>query len=228
MSSNPAHLSLSLQSLFPAGVVGAELREPGDASLLLPAEAEFLGRAVPKRVREFAAGRLCARRALAEFGIADFPVRTADDRQPVWPELLVGSITHTEGYCAAVVADRRRLSAIGIDCETVGHVTPELWAQILIPAESAWIASLTEVERAPAITLIFAAKEAFYKCQYPLTREWLNFSDLCVTAPAWGAAQGPFAVAATRPLAVFDRAISPTGAYRFHEGFVSAGISLPA
>src|SRR5208282_3247294 len=105
MSSNPAHLSVSLQSLFPAGVVGAELRAPGDASLLLPAEAEFLGRAVPKRVQEFAAGRLCARRALAEFGIVDFPVRTAHDRQPVWPEFLVGSITHTEGYCAAVVAE---------------------------------------------------------------------------------------------------------------------------
>jgi 4'-phosphopantetheinyl transferase EntD len=233
MSRNPARLSLGLKSLFPPAVVGAELSEPGDASLLLPEEAEYLGRAVPKRVQEFAAGRLCARRALAEFGIADFPVRVARDRQPLWPDILVGSITHTEGYCAAVVAERRHLAAIGIDTEVVGHVTPELWAQILIPAEAGWIASLAAAERAAAITFIFAAKEAFYKCQYPLVGEWLNFSDLYVRAHTWGVPHGTFSVAATRPIAVFNRAAAPLagslpGSYRFHDGLVSAGISLPA
>ena len=82
---NPAVLSASVGALFPPGASAAELRAPGDPALLLPEEAAFLGRAVPKRVREFAAGRLCARRALAQFGISDFPLRVAADRQAVWP-----------------------------------------------------------------------------------------------------------------------------------------------
>src|SRR5271170_2846494 len=102
---NPANLSTKLGNLFPPGAVVADLREPGDPELLLPVEATYLGRAVPKRVQEFTAGRLCARRALAEFGIVDFPIKVADDRRPIWPDSMVGSITHTAGFCAAVVAE---------------------------------------------------------------------------------------------------------------------------
>src|SRR5271169_2601616 len=109
---NPARLSPSVGSLFRSGALAAELRAPGDPSLLLPAEAQALSKAVLKRVQEFAAGRLCARALLAEFGIHDFPIKVADDRQPVWPETLVGSITHTAGLCAAVVAPRSVLRAV--------------------------------------------------------------------------------------------------------------------
>ncbi len=234
---NPAILSATFASLFPSGVVAAELRAPGDASLLLPAEAQDMSNAVPKRMQEFAAGRLCARRALAEFGVADFPIRVARDRQPLWPGFLVGSITHTAGICAAVVAERARLIALGVDTEAVGAVKAELWPTICVSAETAWLDTLDPAQRAAAATLIFSAKEAFYKCQYPLVGEWLNFHDLRVTPLDWGAAHGAFAVEATRPIALFDRAppvrtppvrapSAVLGSYRFHEGFVSAGVSL--
>src|SRR5580698_7785223 len=52
---NPAVLSTVVSELFPRGVVAAELRTPGDASLLYPEEAQSVARAVPKRVGEFAA-----------------------------------------------------------------------------------------------------------------------------------------------------------------------------
>src|SRR5450631_1625040 len=100
--SNPARLSRDFQLLFPAGVIAAELREPGSVGLLLPEEAAGLGRAVPERQQEFAAGRLCARRVLAELKIVDFAVIAQPDRQPRWPATVVGSITHTTGLCAAV------------------------------------------------------------------------------------------------------------------------------
>jgi len=158
-----------LVTLFPPGAVAAELREPGDPQLLLPAEAMYVRRAVPKRVREFAAGRLCARRALAEFGIVDFPIQVADDRQPVWPGSMVGSITHTAGYGAAVVSERRSAAALGLDSEVVGDVKAELWPRICVPTESAWVESLPASEQAAAVTLIFSAKEAFYKLQEAVT-----------------------------------------------------------
>src|SRR5258708_11831857 len=119
---NPAALSTPLGTLFPAGAVAADLRGPGNPDLLLAGEAIYVGRAVLKRVQEFAAGRLCARRALAEFGIVDLPIKVADDRQPIWPDSFVGSITHTGDFCAAVVAESRRIRALGLDSEIVGQV----------------------------------------------------------------------------------------------------------
>jgi 4'-phosphopantetheinyl transferase EntD len=225
---NTATLSARVGDLFAPGAVAAELRGPADPLLLLPAEAAFLGKAVPKRAQEFAAGRLCARRALAELGIADFAIAVADDRQPVWPYSMVGSITHTAGYCAAVVAERRNGRALGLDSEVVGDVNREIWSRICTPNETAWLESLPPSGRDAAVTLIFSAKEAFYKCQYPVAREGLSFQDVCVVPAAWGVPCGVFEIQALRGFAMSARTKQPMqGKYLFHEGFVTAGIDLP-
>ena len=226
---NTPSLSSRICSLFPAGVVAAELREPGDPRWLFPEESVYVGRAVAKRVQEFAAGRLCARRALAEFGILDFPIRVAADRQPIWPDLLVGSITHTAGFCAAVVAERRRIGAVGLDSEVVGDVNAEIWPSICVPGETAWIGSLPGSQRPAAVTLIFSAKEAFYKCQYPLVGESLDFRDVSVEAQAWGAGEGVFTIHPQRNIAIAQAGALPLrGRYVFHDQFVTAGIAVTA
>jgi 4'-phosphopantetheinyl transferase EntD len=227
---NEPILSTTFAALFPEGVVAAELRGPGEASCLKPEEARSVARAVPKRIQEFAAGRQCARRALAELGRVDVPIPVAPDRQPVWPPGVVGSITHTAGLCAAVVAESARLAALGLDTELSGAVKRELWQTICVADESAWISALAPGERAAAVTLLFSAKEAFYKCQYPLVGERLSFDDLCVIVLAWGQGHGAFSVRPLRPIALFERsgaAESLRGAYRFHQQFVSAGVYLP-
>jgi len=226
---NEPILSTTFAALFLEGVVAAELRGPGEASRLKPEEARSVERAVPKRIQEFAAGRQCARRALAELGRVDVPIPVAHDRQPVWPSGVVGSITHTAGLCAAVVAESSRLAAVGVDTELCGAVKPELWQTICVADESAWIRALPAGERAAAVTLLFSAKEAFYKCQYPLVRERLGFSDLSVMVLAWGQGHGAFSVRPVRPIALFERVGAAEllrGSYRFHEGFVSAGVCL--
>lgn len=226
---NPALLSPDFESLFPDGVAAAELRVPGDASLLLPAEAACLGRAVPKRVEEFAAGRLCARRVLAEFGIMDFALQVGTDRQPVWPASMVGSITHTGGLCAAVAAERKAFAGLGMDSEVVGDVNPDLWPSLCARPEITWLHSLPTAEQTSAAALIFAAKEAFYKCQYPATSEFLNFHDVLIESPQWGVREAGFTVRATRELAIAQFAAFPVrGRYRFHEKYVSAGVALAA
>jgi 4'-phosphopantetheinyl transferase EntD len=221
-------LSADLSRLFAPGAIVADLRVPGDPRLLLPEEAAGLGRAVPKRVREFAAGRLCARRALAEFGIVDFPIRVAADRQPIWPASMVGSITHTAGFCAAAAAERRLTDALGLDCEVVGDVKADLWPRICAPAELEWVASLPAAERAAAVTLIFAAKEAFYKCQYPLVSERLHFHDVRIESREWGGAEGGFRIHAARRIAICAYASQPwQGRFLFHDAWVTAGINMP-
>ena len=218
-----------LQALFPAGAFVAETRDPGDPRLLFPEEAACLGRAVPKRAQEFAAGRLCARRALAEFGIVDFPIIAAPDRQPVWPASLVGSITHSGGLAAAVAASRAVIAAIGIDSERADAVGEDIWPTICAPGEWSWVQSLPADGQRTAVALLFSAKEAFYKCQSPLTREWLDFHDLCLRPSQWGGARSAFTVHPTRRLAIEAYGPAPwTGNYLFHEGFVTAGVALPA
>jgi 4'-phosphopantetheinyl transferase EntD len=228
IETNPANLSTTLSDLFPPGALIAELRGSGDPHALYPDEARHVQKAVKKRAEEFTAGRLCARLLLGEFGIRNFPIRVGADRQPLWPDTLVGSITHTTDFCAAVVAPKSRLRCVGIDTEIAGSVTPKLWRSICTPLETAWLGSLPDAERLAAATLIFSAKEAFYKCQYALTQERLGFHEAAVDVPGWGQKRGVFRIHANRSIALARYAALPLqGRYLFHERFITAGVALP-
>lgn len=168
------------EALLPAEVATAVLTGAGDPALLLADEHVLRARATPARIAEFAAGRCCARRAVARFGFVDCPVGAHDDRRPRWPQSLTGSITHTAGFSAAAVAERRRFKAIGIDAEPIGSVTPELWSRVLRRSERQWLERLPAASQAIVATLLFSAKEAFYKCQYEITRQWLDFHDVTI------------------------------------------------
>jgi 4'-phosphopantetheinyl transferase EntD len=220
-------LSTSLRELFPQGVLAAELRGAGDPAALYPEEARHLQKAVHKRAEEFAAGRSCARLLLREFGIHNFAIGVGAHRQPLWPETLVGSITHTAGFCAAVVAPKENLRSVGIDTEITGSVKPELWRGICTPSETAWLRTLPPSAQPAAATLVFSAKEAFYKCQFAVTQEFLGFHDVSVELPAWDAKGGAFMVVANRRIEL-ERytATLPQGQYLFHEQFITSGIAL--
>ncbi|HUR39536.1 MAG TPA: 4'-phosphopantetheinyl transferase superfamily protein [Verrucomicrobiae bacterium] len=166
--------------LLPPGVASEHLRGPGDPLLLLPAEWKALGKVTPERARQFAAGRVCARRAAAKLGVTELPIAVREDRRPHWPESLVGSITHTDGFCAAAVGLRQRFVAIGIDAERLGAVTPDIWGKVLSPEEERTVKAVRPAFRDSLATLIFSTKEAFYKCQYQVTGQWLEFRDVAV------------------------------------------------
>jgi 4'-phosphopantetheinyl transferase EntD len=227
IETNPASLSPLLRELFPQGALTAELRGGGDPAALYPEEARYLQKAVRKRVEEFAAGRLCARLLLREFGIHDFPIEVGAHRQPLWPEALVGSITHTTGFCAAVAAPKNCLRSVGIDTEIAGSVKTELWRGICTPAETAWLHALPNSEQLAAATLMFSAKEAFYKSQFPLTQERLGFHDVSVELPAWGEKRGTFRIIANCSIELERSAALPLqGQYLFHEQFITSAIAL--
>ena len=224
---NPATLSPLLAELFPAGVVGAELRIAGDPSLLFPEEVHSLGRAVPKRIQEFAAGRLCARRAVAEFGFTDYPLRRASDGRPHWPASLSGSVSHTAGMCGAVVANKGQFRAIGLDMEIVGQVTPEMWLTICTPQEMAWLTTLPESQQARCAALIFSAKEAFYKCQYSVTQQWLEFDDVTLEFSSSVANAGCFTLRPRRRITLIEHAAMPLiGHFVFNGNLIATGMTL--
>lgn len=145
---------------------------------LFPEESQQLARAVPKRRREFTAGRTLARRLLVQAGYPAGAIPADASRCPRWPEGVAGSISHSESQCAAALASLHDCRSIGVDLESIGAVTPDLWPYVFTPAEQQVLQTTTlaspETAKVQA-TLGFSAKEAFFKCQYPLTKLWLDF-----------------------------------------------------
>lgn len=169
-----------VEKLFPSGVVAFETHAPGAVDDLLRSERECVVRCVDRRVKEFAAGRACARACLAEFGLESTALPAGPDRVPIWPPGVVGSITHTGNYCLAVVGPEMQFAAIGVDVARVGDMSASLWELIMRAEERDWLRGLEETVRQQMATVVFSAKEAFYKCQYALTRIWLGFESIAV------------------------------------------------
>jgi 4'-phosphopantetheinyl transferase EntD len=211
-----------IAALFATGAVAYQTRDTISADALLPEEQQFLIRAAPKRIHEFAAGRACARAALSKLGYAAVALPMSADRAPLWPPAATGSITHTDRFCAAVVAPTRQIRALGLDAEPAQSVKPHLWRRICTPQELAMLQAQDEESALAAATLIFSAKEAFYKCQYTLTREWLGFADISVTIEA-----DHFTVQATRSLQIAAQSAAPWhGQYRHEAGLLITGLCI--
>ena len=155
--------------------------DAGDADLLMDAAAG-MSRSVIKRRHEHAAGRHCAGVALARLGRPAATVGRGPSREPLWPRGVVGSITHCDGYCAAAVARRSEVAAIGIDAEPNESLPHEVPAVVLVPEEYVWIERLRRSQ--PAVSwdrLVFSAKESIFKAWYPSAQRWLGFEDAVVT-----------------------------------------------
>lgn len=173
-----AHVSAMRDELFPREVVTVVVTGAPEPPPLLPEEEPCVRQAVAKRRREFAAGRGCARNALAELGITDFPILAGADRAPIWPAGIVGSITHCEGLAGAAVVREDRIAGLGLDAETTTPVDTDLVSTICTPAEQRW----AEFRPAPGTCgwekVIFSAKEAVHKCIWPVYRIMLDFHDV--------------------------------------------------
>lgn len=224
MRSEKLRVSRLLSGLFAQRVIAFEAREPIGPETLMVEEARYVSRAVPKRVAEFAAGRACARRALAELAIVDFALAVGPDREPLWPQGVTGSITHTTGFCGVAVARQTEMASLGIDAERRGAVERRLWRQIATEPELRWLEGLPPARAADMASLVFSAKEAFFKCQFPLTREWLGFSDVSVSVKS-----RVLRLAPSRRLALQALRPAPwTGRYALRGALVVSGFGLPA
>ncbi|HEX5632292.1 MAG TPA: 4'-phosphopantetheinyl transferase superfamily protein [Gemmatimonadales bacterium] len=177
-----------LASLFPAGVVvEAALPEDENEGLLRPEEARWLPPMVPARRREFTAGRNAARRALARLGVPAAAIdRHPGDRDPVWPDGVVGSISHAGGRVAVACALAQAFAAIGLDIEEAGPLAPEIVGTVCRPDELAALAGSAPPAPSDWPKLLFAAKESAYKAWFPVTRAPLEFRHMVLAVDAAG------------------------------------------
>lgn len=146
---------------------------------LYPAELHHISRAVLKRREEFATVRACARRALGRLGVDRPALVPGRGGEPPWPDGFVGSMTHTDGYCAAAVARRTVALSLGIDAEPNEPLPEGVVDLVTGPDERARLAALTV--RRPDVCwdrLVFSAKESVFKTWYPVMATWLGFEDV--------------------------------------------------
>ena len=136
-------------------------------------------RAADKRQTEYLAGRLCARAALRQQG--QQPVCNDRDSEgtPLWPVSWCGSITHSSGLAAAVVAAQQHWQGLGLDAEMLMSASraQRLAEQILCPDELLRLECLPEGERAWLVSLTFCSKESLFKALFPLVGQRFYFHD---------------------------------------------------
>jgi 4'-phosphopantetheinyl transferase EntD len=204
------------------GDFAVEWGDPREPSLpLLPEELPLVAAAVDKRRLEFGRGRQCARAALRRLGVADGPLLSGNHREPLWPEGVVGSITHTHGLCLAAVAWQRSYAGVGIDVEPAEPLSLAIAERIATEAEMNALESMPPLL---AARLIFSAKEAFYKCQFYRSRKFLGFFDVSIELePA-----GDFSACLLVEAEPFVRGERFRGSWRQRSGFLFTAVHMPA
>ena len=133
-----------------------------------------------KRQREFAAGRTCAATLLKRWNVSE-EVRVADDRSPIWPDGFAGSISHSNNWVWSAVAKTARTRSLGIDTEIVVSAdTREMLNEDIVTEQERLVLEPLGLSPEVSFTLAFSAKEAFYKCWYPITREFFEFKQVAI------------------------------------------------
>lgn len=221
----PAGLAAKLEALFTAPVALALDGPSAPPEGLWAVERAAMAQAVPAREREFAAGRRAARRAMAALDYRPEALPMGADRAPIWPDGLVGSISHGAGVCVAAVARRGAARSLGIDLEEAGAVGDDLLGEICTLAERAWVQAQPEPNRAILASLLFSAKEAAYKCQYPLSGKVLDFQALEITPDLdLGRIEARF----TQAVGPFQAQDILFGRYVVTDGIVATGFEIAA
>lgn len=165
-------MSLS-QIVSPALLVEEHYGNP--AGTLMPEEERYVLDAVESRRNEFACARSCARRALERLGRPQRAILVGEGRQPIWPYSVVGSLTHCTGYCAAAIAERRSMRAIGVDAESNTPLADAEFRRIRAEEERSHLAELPDISGLSWSVLLFSMKESLFKAWFPLVKRPLPF-----------------------------------------------------
>lgn len=162
--------------MLPVGVgYGVDLASSEAEPFEYTEEGHHLASAVVARRNEFISGRRCARAALANVGHAPVAIPTDADGLPTWPTGAIGSISHSRGFCCAVAAPADDVLGLGVDLEKTTRLSARAMERVVHPLEANTVG-----EDQALGSLLFSAKEAFYKAQFPIWGALANFKDLAL------------------------------------------------
>ncbi len=145
---------------------------------IYPEEQDCVPNVATKRYREFTAGRLCAREVLKKSGIDNFPLLVGNNREPLWPPGIVGSISHCRDNCIVVASRDKRIAGLGVDIENIAPLEEEITSLVCRQKEKQWITHVSEPGHPDWAKIIFSAKESVYKCLFPIKNIYLDFKEV--------------------------------------------------
>lgn len=166
-------IAQAIRALCPEGMAAAARATAAAQFTHCPEEMAMIAGAGATRQSEFLAGRHCLREALSILGVHCGAIGRNADGWPLVTEGYLGSISHSKGQCLAVAADARGFDGIGLDLECLGRLSDAALARVLHPGEHPYAAADRNLA-----TLLFSAKEAFYKMQFPKWGIRANFQDI--------------------------------------------------
>lgn len=134
--------------------------------------------AVLRRRADFVSGRWCAHEGLNQLGLAARPLPVGAFGAPQWPGNVLGSITHDNGLCAAVVAHAQGLVGVGIDlCASERRATMAGLQHLLLSEhEATWLAKDAWSPR--RLQLLFSAKESVVKAISTKMNRLIDLRDI--------------------------------------------------
>jgi 4'-phosphopantetheinyl transferase EntD len=157
---------------------------------LLPEERALVESAVDSRRFEFSSARCLARDLLAELGVAEQALLPNSDRSPIWPQGVIGSLSHSRRFCAVAVANQissseqsstpsPRLLGVGVDLEDIRALRTPLFAELLTADELRRLdPAASQEQQANQVLAAFSIKEAVYKAMSPIDNDGLAFHDV--------------------------------------------------
>jgi 4'-phosphopantetheinyl transferase EntD len=172
--------NLMLASPFNENIAFACLRLGDQVNYTLPREEALIlsPRASVKRRTEFTLGRAAANLAVKQLGFeSPHPVLKGERGEPLWPEGIVGSITHCGCWAIAAVAVSSVVLSIGIDLENPDQIqTDDIAGLVCHDTECRW--AMEDRHYGNRFVMLFSAKEAAYKALYPLCRRFIDFKEV--------------------------------------------------
>jgi 4'-phosphopantetheinyl transferase EntD len=142
---------------------------------------EDLKAAAEKRRIEFILGRYCAFKACEELGYDLKDLERGTTREPLWPDEVIGSISHTNGIVMALVGLTVDTKAVGIDIE--GVIEPNRFntieRMVLTDHDKNFLEEnfYNSPKLAEIYSIIFSAKEALFKLLYPTCKCYFDFRE---------------------------------------------------
>jgi len=186
-----------------------------------------LHRAAPSRQREYVAGRYCAARAIERLRPSDGPLTIGRGvaGEPQWPAGLTGSVTHTDGLASAAVARISDARSIGIDSEVrVDAWRAERIRPLVMQPEEEGVGGKA-FDAGTRVIFIFSAKEAIFKCLYPVVSRRFYYEDARIISA--DPTTGVFAAELLTTLAPgFERGTVLQGRFEIDDRHVHTGVWL--
>ena len=127
-----------------------------------------------KRINEFRFGRMLAHQVIRHFD-PDFtgPLLQGERGEPLWPNTVTGSLSHSETIVAAAGGLSLDYYGIGLDIENAERSIDSKIGDIICTEH--------ERERCSSVKQLlslFSAKEAFYKAVFPVWKRYIAFRDV--------------------------------------------------